>query len=194
MPYAPQISSRLAAAKNTIWGLSVLSAAMLLFTKTMVPAWGATGNEPTGNWLVAERVAIIKIVDCGGRLWGVVSWEKHPGVDTNNPDPAKRTRPTLGMPVLLGMTMSQPNQWSGHIYNSDNGRTYDAKISLPNPDVLRVEGCVLGILCGGENWTRVNAQGATGAPTTSPAAAQSPQTICTRLLGPPGSSHERPLK
>ena len=58
------------------------------------------------------------------------------------------------MPVLLGMKASGPNQWAGQIYNSENGKTYAGALTLISPDVLHVRGCVFGILCGGENWTR----------------------------------------
>ncbi|SRR5258706_4595779 len=116
---------------------------------------GAFAADPMGEWLVAERTARIAIADCGGALWGVVSWEADPGgVDDKNPDTAKRGRPTLGMPVLLGMKASGTNQWAGGIYNSDDGKTYSGGLTLISPDVLRVRGCVLIILCGGENWTR----------------------------------------
>jgi uncharacterized protein (DUF2147 family) len=115
-------------------------------------AWAAA---PTGEWLVAERTARISIADCGGALWGVVSWEADPGgVDDKNPDTAKRGRPTLGMPILLGMKERGANQWAGQIYNSDNGKTYSGGLTLINPDLLRVRGCIFLILCGGENWTR----------------------------------------
>ena len=69
---------------------------------------GTGQADPTGEWLVAQRIAKIKIVDCGGRLWGVVAWETQPGTDAKNPDPKLRTRPTLGMPVLLDMAPTQP--------------------------------------------------------------------------------------
>src|SRR5579885_2279218 len=128
---------------------------------------GVSQMDPTGEWLVAKRVARIKIVNCNERLWGVVSWETTPGVDSNNPDPAKRTRPTLGMPILLGMEKVKSNEWKGEIYNSEDGKTYSSSISLLNPDLLKVQGCVLGILCGGENWTRVHLPDAAGAPPTS---------------------------
>src|SRR2546430_10467084 len=79
----------------------------------------AFAAAPMGEWLVAERTARINIADCGGALWGVVSWEADPGgVDDKNPDTAKRGRPTLGMPILLGMKASGVNQWAGQIYNS----------------------------------------------------------------------------
>ena len=115
----------------------------------------ASAAGPTGEWLVAERTARISIADCGGALWGVVSWEADPGgVDDKNPDTAKRGRPTLGMPILLGMKERGANQWAGQIYNSDNGKTYSGGLTLINPDLLRVRGCIFLILCGGENWTR----------------------------------------
>ncbi|HEY5217132.1 MAG TPA: DUF2147 domain-containing protein [Pseudolabrys sp.] len=59
------------------------------------------------------------------------------------------------MPILLGMTRSNLNQWDGQIYNSEDGNTYSANISLLNPSTLKVQGCFLGFLCGGENWSRV---------------------------------------
>jgi hypothetical protein len=105
-------------------------------------------------------------------------------------------RGRLGMPVVLGMEPTRPNEWSGEIYNSRDGHTYDAHISLSKPDVLHVEGCVLGILCGGEDWTRI-AQTTTGAPANWPHSGASlnetPHNTCTRLLGA-GSTHEGGLK
>jgi uncharacterized protein (DUF2147 family) len=114
----------------------------------------ALAAEPVGEWLVTDGYAQIRVEKCGDQYWGVVSWEQQPGTDTNNPDPAKRNRPTLGMPVLLGMKATQANRWDGQIYNSENGKTYTGNISLSSPDVLRVEGCLL-IFCGGQDWTRV---------------------------------------
>lgn len=141
---------------RTISLASSLTVAGLLLAS--VPAFAA---DPTGEWLVEEGVAKIRIENCGDRIWGVVSWEKEPGgIDSNNPDPAKRTRPTLGMPILLGM---KPNgaKWKGEIYNSENGKTYEASVQLASADKLKVEGCVLGFLCGGETWTRAKADGTT---------------------------------
>ena len=114
--------------------------------------------SPAGDWLVAKGEAIIRIVDCGGQYWGLVAWEKNPGgTDARNPNPALRNRPTLGMPILLGMRPSgQQSAWTGELYNSEDGRTYSGNISLRGPDTLSVQGCVLGIFCGGEEWRRAN--------------------------------------
>lgn len=144
-------------------------------------------DGPVGVWQVEKGIAHIQIVDCGGKLWGVVSWEAKPGVDTHNPDPALRSRPTLGMPVLLGMAPTQPNLWEGKIYNSEDGRTYSAKIRLRDPATLRVEGCVFGVLCGGENWSRI--QPDSSASTTTPSATPPPDDVCSRVAGSAGLSH-----
>ncbi len=154
-------------------------------------------------------------------LWGVVAWEATPGVDRKNPDPNLRTRPTLGMPILLGMTPNQydKNKWEGEIYNSEDGHTYSANISLADPNTLRVQGCFLGFLCGGENWSRADTSDTpTGTSSqkssvkppsparqpapghalqpTRPRAAQpeSSEDVCLRVLGPAGLTHERGLK
>jgi uncharacterized protein (DUF2147 family) len=117
---------------------------------------GIAFADPTGEWMVEKGYAKVRIENCGNALWGAVSWEQTPGVDSKNPDPSKRTRPTLGMPVLLDMKPVEPNKWVGEIYNSENGQTYSSNISIgSSPDILLVRGCVLGFLCGGEDWTRV---------------------------------------
>jgi uncharacterized protein (DUF2147 family) len=134
-----------------------------------VPA-AAAESQPTGEWLTAKGLARIRIDDCGGTLWGITVWEREPGgVDSNNPNPAERNHPTLGLHILRAMKPATPGLWKGEVYNPVDGKTYDSKISLTSPDVLRIEGCVLGFLCGGEDWTRVKAE--TAAP-QRPAAPQ----------------------
>lgn len=172
--------------------------------------------DPTGEWLVDKKFARIKIADCDGKMWGVVSWEATPGVDRKNPDPNLRTRPTLGMPILLRMAPGKPNRWDGQIYNSEDGHTYSANITLLDPATLRVQGCFLGFLCGGENWTRVepedlpdNAQPRVPQPKTAqapktnqtrpgqpnsrkiaaPAPPPAADDVCSSLAGTPGFSH-----
>jgi len=128
------------------------AAACAAFALSVLPAMGAQ-DGPTGTWRVEDGKALIRIVDCGGQYWGVVAWEKAPGVDRKNPNPALRSRPTLGIPVLLALKPAQQGEWRGHIYNAEDGQTYESHIKLSG-DTLRVEGCVLGFMCGGETWRR----------------------------------------
>jgi uncharacterized protein (DUF2147 family) len=207
-------NARLSCAVFAVW----LIANSTAFAQTVQgpTAQPAALPDPTGEWMVAQQVARIKIADCDGRLWGVVAWEAKPGTDVKNPDPNLRSRPTLGMPILLGMAPSKQGnwdnnkskKWEGQIYNSEDGHTYSASISLVDPNTLRVQGCFLGFLCGGENWTRVEQDAQAAAPaqrnTAKPSNArkttgsQQPEPsddVCSRALGSTtGLSHERGLK
>ncbi len=120
---------------------------------TLTPAAAAS---PLGNWMVEEKSAEIRIVDCGSALWGVISWEKVPGNDTYNPDPALRTRPLLGSALLLGMKANaQQTEWAGKVYNAQDGKQYDATISSPDDQTLNMKGCLFAFLCKTVTWTRV---------------------------------------
>jgi uncharacterized protein (DUF2147 family) len=170
--------------------------AVEVIMRSLISLWAATfllpglavAAEPTGEWRVANGAANIRIDDCGGTLWGIVSWETQPGVDSQNPNPAERGRPTLGLPILKAMRPTKPGLWEGEVYNAENGKTYSSRISLTAPDVLRIEGCVFGgLICGGENWTRVKTETAPAAPAppTGPAtSAQRPPAPATRTARP----------
>lgn len=141
----------------------------------MIGSVHAAENPVLGEWRVEDGAATIKIVDCNNRLWGVVASEKTPGgLDRMNPNAAKRSRPTLGIPVLINLKKStdERDKWEGNIYNAKDGKTYEASIQLKSPNALVVEGCVLSILCGGQTWTRVPdsavAPGSKGAPSGMP--------------------------
>ena len=116
----------------------------------------ALAADPTGDWKVADGVANIRVAQCSGNMWGVVAWEKTPGSkDKNNPDAAKQSRPTLGMPILIDMKKKPGvDAWEGEVYNAKDGQLYSSTIKPVGTD-LEIQGCVLGFLCGGETWTRV---------------------------------------
>jgi len=117
----------------------------------------ALAADPTGDWKVADGVANIRVAQCSGNMWGVVAWEKVPGgKDKNNPDVAKQSRPTLGMPILIDMKKKPGvDAWEGQVYNAKDGQLYSSTIKPVGTDQLEIQGCVLGFLCGGETWTRV---------------------------------------
>jgi len=115
----------------------------------------ALAADPNGDWLVAEKSAVIRIAPCGDALCGNIAWTKGPaGNDKNNPDPAKRNRPVLGLTILQNMKPAGANRWEGEIYNAQDGNTYSGSIALAGDHTLRTEGSVLGFLCGGQDWTR----------------------------------------
>ncbi len=138
-----------------------LSARTIVFSGLTIAAGLGSGPalaaDPTGDWRVADGVANIRVAQCNGNMWGVVAWEKLPGGrDKNNPDPAKQSRATLGMPILLAMKKKAGVEvWEGQVYNAKDGQTYSATIKPVGNDQMEIQGCVLGFLCGGETWTRV---------------------------------------
>jgi uncharacterized protein (DUF2147 family) len=125
-------------------------------------AASAQSIEPIGVWLTEKGDARIKVTKCGNGICGVIVWLKQPidrmtgqpQVDDKNPNPALRTRPVMGISLFIGMRPSAPGKWSGQIYNADDGGTYVSYVTFAGDDTLRVEGCV-GMICGGETWTRV---------------------------------------
>jgi uncharacterized protein (DUF2147 family) len=133
------------------------TAAILAVTIGTVPSALAADASPIGDWLVKDGYGIVRIDNCNGKMWGIIAWEKVAGTDSENPDPAKKGRPSLGVPILLGMAPTKPNRWEGEIYNTDNGKTYSGSISVAADNAkLQLEGCLFpNFLCGGQDWTRV---------------------------------------
>src|SRR3954469_25626312 len=170
------------------------SAAILVLTTA-----SAFAAEPSviGDWQVKEGYGHVRIDNCGGKMWGIVSWEKQPGFDTENQDPAKKGRPLLGTPVLYAMAPAkEPGKWTGEVYNSQNGKMYTANISLADENTLDLEGCLVWPLCQTQQWTRVKAPLANAQPlppikgtATPPAkqaaaekgAASTPSDTCLRV-------------
>jgi uncharacterized protein (DUF2147 family) len=154
----------------------------------------ALAAEPTGEWLVRDGTARIRIEPCADALWGIIAWTQRPGgTDSSNPDPAKRSRPIIGVPILRGMKQVGANKWEGEVYDARSGKIYSSNMTLVGDNVLRVEGCVLGgVFCDGENWTRAQPtdhtastsrqperQAAPARPAGRPAPAPAPgRTVC----------------
>jgi len=132
----------------------------------------AFAAEPSviGDWLVKDGYGSIRIDNCNGKMWGILVWEKAPGIDKENPDPAKKGRPLLGTPVLMGLApTNEAGHWQGEIYNSNDGKNYGATISLADEDTLNLQGCLgsSGLsswLCQTQQWTRVKTPPANAAP------------------------------
>lgn len=121
-------------------------------------------SDPSGVWLTQAGDARVHVSRCGGGICGKIVWLRDPidnatglpQVDDKNPNPALAQRPIIGLTIFSGMQPVTSNKWTGRIYNADDGQTYAANITLQNDAALEVQGCV-GMLCGGEIWTRFTA-------------------------------------
>src|SRR5262249_28731428 len=133
------------------------AAALIVLLSFAMPAFA---EELIGTWLTQEKDAQIKVAPCGKALCGTVAWLRDavdqktgkPPVDDKNPDPAKRTRRILGIQIFA-MEQDASGSWAGGIYNSDDGKTYEGRLSPQGDSELEVQGCS-GSLCGSEVWTR----------------------------------------
>jgi uncharacterized protein (DUF2147 family) len=139
------------------FAIAILAAAALVWSA--VPS---KARDAFGLWLTKDRDAKVRIADCGGSLCGTIVWlsqpidkeTKKPATDKMNPDPARRSRPMLGIRIF-GMQPAGANRWTGTIYNADDGKTYSGSLELLDPSRLKIEGC-LGPFCDHEVWTRTN--------------------------------------
>jgi uncharacterized protein (DUF2147 family) len=117
--------------------------------------------SPIGLWLSRDG-GKLRIVVCGNGLCGFVAGTNPqndpatglPFKDKNNPDPAKRNRPLIGV-QSLSLRPDGAARWSGSLYNDDDGRTYSGRLIELGPTRIRIEGCALAIVCGGEELTRI---------------------------------------
>lgn len=132
---------------------SIVGAAGLLLL-VAGPGAAAAGTGPSGEWLVEDHSAVVRISKCGGGYCGFVA-KGQPGKDYRNPDPSKRNRSVIGIEVFFSMRPAGPNSWAGQTYNSEDGQMYNGKITLTSENTLQVEGCVPGGgPCGSQSWTR----------------------------------------
>lgn len=126
-------------------------------------AGSAVAQEPAGLWSMANGKVTVKVRPCGGTICGTIAGLKEPiskidgkpKVDRENPDPALRKRPLIGLPILIGMKSAGEDTWKGAIYNPDDGNTYSATLTLAGSK-MKVKGCVAGILCKTNNFVRLN--------------------------------------
>ena len=135
-------------------GLSALLigiAALAMVTAAPVKA------DPSGTWLTASGDTKVKIFPCSSSYCGTIVWQQTPTNDTKNPDPTKRERPLVGVQMISGLKPSGENQYSGKLYNPEDGKTYTGKVILQSPSRMKLSGCVLGgLICKGQTWTKSN--------------------------------------
>lgn len=128
---------------------------------TAISAGGALASDADGIWALKSGKITVKVSDCGEGLCAVIVGMKEPEVngkpkvDKENPDPSLRKRPIMGLSILSGMRPSGDGEWTGYLYNPDDGNTYNATLRLRG-EVIKVEGCVAGILCKSKTFVRVN--------------------------------------
>lgn len=141
------------------WLKSVMMGAAFVAC-ALTDASAASTAGPIGVWATGDGKAHVQITNCGSAICGKVVWLRHPNgkdgkpeLDFRNANPALRTRPMLGVPVLESLKPSD-GQWKGRIYNGEDGKTYAAYFKMMGDNKAQVQGCFAGFLCKSQIWTR----------------------------------------
>ena len=107
--------------------------------------------QPTGLWNTEGHQGQVEISNCADKLCGDLVWlaepldvDGLPKVDRHNPDETLRSRPVQGLRILWDMQPAGDGKtWKdGRVYDPESGKTYQGKITLDEPDVLKLRGFV----------------------------------------------------
>lgn len=96
-----------------------------------------------GKFIRASSETIVDFYDCGGNLCGkIVSVKDKSDMDT------------VGKLILDGAKQVASNSWKGDLIDVTTGKRYDGTITVSG-DELKLEGCLMVILCSSETWQRM---------------------------------------
>ena len=126
----------------------------------------AYAADPQGLWNTEDDSAQVQLESCGNELCGHIVWleeplddDGNPKVDAGNPEADLRDRPIEGLKIVWGLKPSGDGEtWEdGQVYDPESGKTYNAKVSLEEPDTLELRGYVGVPLFGRTStWTRAD--------------------------------------
>ncbi|HEY7245271.1 MAG TPA: DUF2147 domain-containing protein [Xanthobacteraceae bacterium] len=141
--------------------MKILRPPLLAVAFVSASAIASLAADPAGTWLTAEGKATMRVSDCSGALCASIIALKEPNdpqtgrpkTDAHNADAGKRNRPIVGVQILLGLRPQGANKWAGRVYNPEDGKTYDATVTMEDSNHLKVQGCVL-FICEANTWTR----------------------------------------
>lgn len=145
--------------------LMLLATALgVILAGAAAPAIAQTGN-PVGFWRTEDGAAVIEVAPCGEALCGRIASLSDRSVqrDNRNRDPAKRTRPLCGVPILGGFVAAGQARWrNGWIYDPESGETYrGASLTLAG-DTLEIV-VISGSDTASERWRRTRPANCGGA-------------------------------
>ena len=138
--------------------ISIATAAVLLgLAMASARASAQAAEDAFGVWLNPENQSNVEFYRCGEGLCAkVTKVSDGQKTDDKNPDPAKRTRPIVGLVIMEGAKKSGDNKWSGTLYNRADGKSYSGTITVKSKSTLDLSGCVALVVCRTTTWTRVN--------------------------------------
>ena len=116
-----------------------------------------------GVWLKEDGDGWIELTIVSGELTGSIAGSPQdpdnrnpPRLDGQNPDPALRSRPLLGLTILAGFRHEADGRWvGGQIYDPNSGKTYRGTITVLDDNTLDLRGYVgIPLIGRTETWRR----------------------------------------
>jgi uncharacterized protein (DUF2147 family) len=105
----------------------------------------AESPSSLGRWITGTGNYEVEIAPCGSALCGTIvkvlgnRSMGDPSVAMTSPDP----RPAVGMRILTDLVPSGAGEWTGSVYNRENGKTYSCVVTLLGGGELSVRGYVV---------------------------------------------------
>jgi uncharacterized protein (DUF2147 family) len=111
-----------------------LRTAMLAATILVSGSASALADPIEGTWLRPSTGTLVRYEKAGDQYCGTVMTGEHEGKS-------------------IGCMQNAGSEYKGNVIAVDEGKTYTGKATITG-DTMKLYGCVLGILCKGEDWQR----------------------------------------
>jgi uncharacterized protein (DUF2147 family) len=143
--------------RRALVGILVLLA-LFQFSSTDL---GVESISPLGRW--ENEDATFQIFESDGKLSAKIVALREPTTpegkektDIHNPDPAKRSKPIIGLVFMSGFVRKTDTRWEkGTIYDPKSGNTYSCFMELESPEKIKVRGFIgLSLIGRTEYWNR----------------------------------------
>lgn len=133
----------------------------LFLTAPLTVANAQNTASVAGRWRTQMQGALVDIKSCANQspcanlVWVDQSISQGNAHDVRNPNPALRSRPLIGLPIVWGLRRGSKGWEGGKVYNPETGQTFRSSMAVISDQKLRVTGC-WGPLCRSEIWVRVD--------------------------------------
>jgi uncharacterized protein (DUF2147 family) len=127
----------------------MLLAAMLLgLARAPVPS---ADTALLGRWWNSDGSVAVDVARCGSLLCGRVVY-----AEKKQQDKARRAgvTPMLGLAVMRNFQGAGAGHWKGTVFVPERNRAFRSTITRLAADQMKVEGCMLFVLCQHETWKR----------------------------------------
>lgn len=115
------------------------------------PAAAPAGNNILGTWWNSDGSVSVEVAPCGQFLCGTVLHAEQRAEED------ARKAGVMHMVGLRVMREFQPmggGRWKGHVFVPARNQVFRSTITPLSADHMKVEGCVLAIICQDEIWRR----------------------------------------